>query len=82
VGRTGGSRIPKLELAHKDGGDHVTRKYGLETYEDEKYRSEFFPCATEAFFERSTRLQKECPGIYQALKSFYRLNPAEWEKAT
>ena len=72
----------KLELAHKDGGDHVIRKYSLKTYGDEKCRSEFFPCATEAFFERSTRLQRECPRIYQALKSFYQLSPAEWEKAT
>ena len=41
-------------------------------------RSEFFPCATEAFFERSTELRDECPEIYGVMKDFYQLDPAEW----
>jgi hypothetical protein len=41
-------------------------------------RSEFFPCATEAFFERSTELRDKWPEIYGVMKDFYQLNPAEW----
>jgi hypothetical protein len=81
--------FPKLVEAHNRGEDHVLPPYAVTLNPShvsirgiEAQRPEFFSCATEAFFERSDRLQEECPGIYQALQSFYRLNPAEWEKAT
>ncbi len=73
---------PILEEAYKSGKGHVIGKYGLETYGTEKWRAEFFACATEAFFERSTRLKKECPSIYTALRSFYQLDPANWDIPT
>ena len=73
---------PLLEEAYKSGRGHVIREYGLHTYGDEKRRAEFFPCATEAFFEQSTRLRNECPTIYAALRSFYQLDPANWELPT
>ena len=73
---------PVLEEAYKSGKSHVIREYGLKTYGAEKWRAEFFTCATEAFFERSTRLKKECPSIYTALRSFYQLDPANWDVPT
>ena len=73
---------PILEEAYKSGRGHVIREYGLHTYGEEKRRAEFFTCATEAFFERSTRLKKECPSIYTALRSFYQLDPANWDVPT
>ena len=73
---------PVLEEAYKSGKSHVIREYGLKTYDAEKWRAEFFACATEAFFERSTRLKKECPAIYTALRSFYQLDPANWDIPT
>jgi len=45
-------------------------------------RLALFACATEAFFERSTRLKKECQSIYTALRSFYQLDPANWDIPT
>lgn len=73
---------PLLEEAYKSGRGHVIREYGLHTYGEEKRRAEFFTCATEAFFERSTRLQKDCPRIYRALRTFYQLDPANWDIPT
>ena len=79
---TESARLAALEEAYKSGKGHVIGKYGLETYGTEKWRAEFFACATEAFFERSTRLKKECPSIYTALRSFYQLDPANWDIPT
>ncbi len=70
----------RLEEAYKSGKGHVIREYGLHTYGEEKRRAEFFPCATEAFFEQGTRLRTECPEIYAALKTFYQLDPISWDQ--
>ena len=70
----------RLEEAHKSGQGHVIKEYGLHTYGEEKRRAEFFPCATEAFFEQSTRLKTECPWIYATLKRFYQLDPVSWDQ--
>ena len=70
----------RLEEAHKSGKGHVIKEYGLHTYGEEKRRAEFFPCATEAFFEQSTRLKTECPWIYAMLKTFYQLDPISWDQ--
>lgn len=39
---------------------------------------EFFAVATEAFFEKSTRMKKRLPDLYRQLQTFYGLDPAEW----
>tara|TARA_B100000700_G_C14974100_1_gene822938 strand:+ start:98 stop:1114 length:1017 start_codon:yes stop_codon:yes gene_type:complete len=65
---------PKLKKAHRKGLNPVLREYAVSDF----YRGEFFPCATESFFERSVRLKKEDPEIYYLLKDFYILDPAEW----
>lgn len=40
--------------------------------------AEFFSVVTEAFFEKPVPLQNEQPEVYELLKSFYDLNPRNW----
>ena len=40
--------------------------------------AEYFAVATESFFEKPKQLFKKRPELYQALKSYYRLDPIEW----
>ena len=56
---------------------HVISEYGTLIKEDGS-RHEFFTCATEAFFERPAALLQDCPRVYEAMKDFYRVDPAEW----
>jgi MtfA peptidase len=39
-------------------------------------QAEFFAVATEAFFERPAELQQERPALYEALRIYYRQDPA------
>ncbi|BCD67335.1 zinc-dependent peptidase [Nitratiruptor sp. YY09-18] len=41
--------------------------------------AEFFAVATEYFFEKPKKLQKEEPQLYEILKEYYNLDPASWE---
>ena len=77
--------FPKLVEAHTRGADYVIPPYAMTTGLTnitlrglEKSRPEFFTCATEVFFERPARLQRECPKVYEALKAFYNLDPVQW----
>ncbi|MBT5926011.1 MAG: hypothetical protein HOH33_05285 [Verrucomicrobia bacterium] len=77
--------FPKLVAAHKRGEDHVLPPYAISVDPAhitirgiKKQRPEFFSCATEVFFEKSERLQNECPKIYEAMKGFYKLDPVSW----
>jgi len=40
---------------------------------------EFFAVATESFFERGARMDREMPDLYDELADFYGLDPASWE---
>jgi Mlc titration factor MtfA (ptsG expression regulator) len=40
--------------------------------------AEFFAVATEAFFERPSPLLKHHPRLYEELKKYYKLDPAQW----
>lgn len=40
--------------------------------------AEFFAVATEVFFEQGARLAAEHPALYGELRSFYRVDPANW----
>jgi len=40
--------------------------------------AEFFAVATEVFFEKPSRLKKEAPELYEELRRYYRLDPAQW----
>jgi Mlc titration factor MtfA (ptsG expression regulator) len=44
--------------------------------------AEFFAVATEAFFERPTELRQERPALYEALRTYYRQDPALTAGAT
>lgn len=44
--------------------------------------AEFFAVATESFFEKSEKMKKKIPDLYQQLKRFYGLDPAAWGKQT
>ena len=40
--------------------------------------AEFFAVSTEAFFEKPRQLMKKHPDLYDTLKGYYKLDPAEW----
>ena len=40
--------------------------------------AEFFAVATEAFFEKPKQLKAKEPELYEALKTYYNLDPASW----
>ncbi|NNF95995.1 MAG: hypothetical protein HKM94_03595, partial [Halobacteria archaeon] len=40
--------------------------------------AEFFAVVTETFFERPLKLKREKPELYEELRVFYRLDPADW----
>ena len=44
--------------------------------------AEFFAVATETFFEKGSALKNKHPELYEELKDYYKLDPAEWEKTT
>lgn len=44
--------------------------------------AEFFAVATEAFFQSPQALKSHEPHLYDCLKGFYRLSPADWGKQT
>ena len=76
---------PKLEKAYKQFGESALRlgskpeirDYAFKIYPGGR-QSEFFTCATEAFFERGYHLRREWPKVYNLLKDFYRIDPASW----
>lgn len=58
-------------------------KRGLETVMDEygaTEPAEFFAVATETFFEKPHALKGRHPELYEALKHYYKLDPAAWLK--
>lgn len=55
------------------GNNSVIDAYGAES------PIEFFAVATESFFEKSKRMRKRLPDLYQQFAQFYQLDPAEWE---
>ena len=77
---------PKLEKAYKQFGESVFGIWSKPEISDYAFRiypggrrSEFFTCATEAFFERAYYLHRGWPKVYDLLKDFYRLDPASWQ---
>lgn len=69
----------RLMKAYESGKNYSIRAYGgYESIKGDK--PELFSCGTSAFFERGSRLKRECPKIYEALKKFYGVDPASWRK--
>jgi hypothetical protein len=61
-------------LAHRDRLDRGKRSF-LDDYAATN-EAEYFAVATEAFFEKPRALARELPGVYAALRDFYRLDLA------
>jgi Mlc titration factor MtfA (ptsG expression regulator) len=40
--------------------------------------AEFFAVITETFFEKSKQLKRKHPELYDELKGYYKMDPAEW----
>ncbi|MBT3637762.1 MAG: hypothetical protein HN531_12535 [Opitutae bacterium] len=69
----------RLMKAYESGKNYSIRAYGgYESIKGDK--PELFSCGTSAFFERGSRLKRECPNVYDALKKFYGVDPASWRK--
>ena len=69
----------RLMKVYGSGKNYSIRAYGgYESIKGDK--PELFSCGTSAFFERSARLLRECPKVYQALKKFYGVDPATWRQ--
>ncbi len=66
----------ELVRRYRSGQGHVVDQYAAEW--DAGARAEFFPCASESFFEQSSELKQNHPVIYYALEAFYQLDPAAW----
>jgi MtfA peptidase len=60
------------EYNSRGKGDPVIDDYGATN------PAEFFAVVTEAFFDRSAKLQKKHPRLYNELKEYYKLNPVDW----
>jgi Mlc titration factor MtfA (ptsG expression regulator) len=60
-----------LELVEQ-GKEKVLNSYGATN------PAEFFAVTTEAFFEKPRQLLKHWPDLYEQLRNYYRLHPAEW----
>ena len=43
--------------------------------------AEFFAVSTETFFEKPRRMAKHHPELFDVLKSYYRIDPREWQGA-
>jgi len=42
--------------------------------------AEFFAVVTEVFFSQPGELEEQHPGLYQQLRTYYRLDPARWQE--
>jgi len=62
----------RLREEVEKGGKSVLDEYGTES------PAEFFPVATEAYFEKPHALFREDPGLFRELEKFYRIDPRIW----
>ena len=69
-----GAEYAKLVDDVREGRESVLDEYGATD------PAEFFAVATEAFFERPSELRARQPDLYDQLKDYYNVDPAEWIK--
>lgn len=62
----------RLQDSARRGKRSVLDQYGADD------PSEFFAVATEAFFEKSSRLLRDHGELYEQLRLFYRIDPVRW----
>ncbi len=55
-----------------DGENSVISEYGA------THPAEFFATATEAFFEKPEQLRRDHRALYEELRNYYKVDPAEW----
>ncbi|MEJ2541809.1 MAG: zinc-dependent peptidase [Gemmatimonadota bacterium] len=65
------ARFQQLTRARDQGEPTVMDTYGATN------RGEFFAVATEVFFEKPQQLRESKPDLYDLLRDFYRVDPAE-----
>ena len=61
-----------LSIRVEHGTNTVLDKYGTNS------PPEFFAVATESFFEKPNQMKKKLPELYEQLRKYYGLDPAEW----
>ena len=62
-----------LRAAAERGEDSFLDPYGAQN------PAEFFAVATETFFEQPREMRDRHPDLYEQLRHYYRLDPAEWD---
>jgi Mlc titration factor MtfA (ptsG expression regulator) len=62
----------KLQQSKRGRRRSVMSKYGATN------PAEFFAVATETFFEKPRQMKRRHPELYDELKAYYQLDPAEW----
>ena len=71
------ARILNREFEHLRSNVEHHKKSLLDNY-GATNPSEFFAVATETFFEKPGQLKKKVPDLYNELRGFYKVDPAEW----
>jgi MtfA peptidase len=71
------ARILNREFEHLRSNVEHHKKNVLDNY-GATNPPEFFAVATETFFEKPEQLKKKAPDLYYELRSFYKVDPAEW----
>lgn len=69
------SEYTRLQRFTRKGRKTVMDRYGATN------PAEFFAVATETFFEKPEQMHKKHPELYRELKTFYHLNPIEWQES-
>lgn len=67
-----GEEFERLQRQAHAGAQSLIDDYGAQD------PGEFFAVVTESFFERPCQLQAEHPALYDELRKFYRVSPADW----
>lgn len=67
-----GKEYEKLQRKVRRGLETVMDQYGATD------PAEFFAVATETFFEKPQQMMRRQPELYEALKTYYKLDPLKW----
>ena len=70
-----GQEYETLQRKKKKHRRSILNKYGATN------PAEFFAVATETFFEKPKQMKKKHQELYEELRNYYKLDPAEWMQA-
>jgi Mlc titration factor MtfA (ptsG expression regulator) len=68
------SEFAKLQATAAKGKKTVLDDYGATN------PAEFFAVATETFFEKARTMERNHPELYERMRSYYRVDPARWNR--